>query len=271
MSVNKKLMSLVMIATLVVGALTGCQSSQGTSEDGVTTIIVGTGTSYNPYCYLDEKGNPAGYEVEVLKVVDELLPQYKIEIVTSDFKGLFTSLVQKKIDVAAHQIEWNEERGEAYLFGEEAYTTFITYITVLDSVEGVDSLEDLAGKKAYVPAGDNAEYILGKYNEEHPETAVNLDIQTGLSKDEVIAGIKSGKWDFMINTKRDVEAYNKDYSAGLKIVGDPVQTSSTYYIFRNGEDELKEAFDGAIKELRESGRLSEISIKVIGGDYTEGE
>ena len=110
-----------------------------------------------------------------------------------------------------------------------------------------------------------------EYNKEHPDTQINLDIVQALSDDEKVAGLKSGKWDFEISTKRDVEKENKEYNAGMKVVGEPVQTSDTYFVFQKGNTELQEAFDGAVKELKESGKLAEISKEILGGDYTESE
>lgn len=273
MRVNKRRIA----AVLTVGALTGtllagCGSSnKDEAKENVKTIRVGTGTNYKPYCYLDKNGNLAGYELEVLKAVNEQLPQYKFEYETSDFTGLFSSLSQGKLDVVAHQVEYNEERGANYLFGKEPYTTYVTYIAVPDSVNNVSSLDDLAGKTAFLLAGGNAEYILEDYNKEHPDAQIKLDIVQSLSDDEKVAGLKSGKWDFEISTKRDVEKENKEYNAGMKVVGEPVQTSDTYFVFQKGDTKLQEDFDGAVKKLKESGKLAEISTKILGGDYTESE
>jgi len=68
----------VILSILTAASLTACSSK---SEDTLSsnkdadaeTVVVGTGNAYEPYCYLDENGNLAGYEYEVLKAVDELL------------------------------------------------------------------------------------------------------------------------------------------------------------------------------------------------------
>ncbi len=265
---------------LSVTTLVGCgKSNSDTKKDSnneteVTKVIVGTGNSYEPYCYLDEKGNLAGYEYEVLKAVDELLPQYEFSYQTSDFANVLISLDAGKIDIAAHQYEWNEERDSKYLFGKEAYTTYVTYITVAGNREDIKTLEDLQGKTVKSSTGSNSTFILDNFNKEHLDNPIKVDLIDNATDEETVTGILNGVWDATIATKRDVEKLNTHYADkkdAVKVVGDPVQSSSTYFIFDKKNTKLQEAVDGAIKKLRENGRLSEISLAIIGGDYTESE
>lgn len=276
----KKILTVTLSALIVLSALlTGCgkkdslDTSENTSEDSVTKIIVGTGNGYEPYCYLDENGNLAGYEYEVLKAVDELLPQYEFEYQTSDFTNVAISLDAGKIDIAAHQYEYNEERASKYLFGEEAYTTYVTYLVVPKDNTSVNSLDDLQGKTVYAGGkGSNTTFIIENYNEEHKDNPIKIVNAESATSEEFIQGLLGGAWDAAVATKRDVEKHNKAYgSEAIKITGEPIQSSSTYYLFAKDNTELQQAVDGAIRELKESGKLAEISIEVIGGDYTESE
>lgn len=274
---RKKILTVTVSAVLALSTLlTGCgkkNSSNSRSEDGVTKVIVGTGNGYEPYCYLDENGNLAGYEYEVLQAVDELLPQYEFEYQISDFTNIAISLDAGKIDIAAHQYEYNEERASKYLFGEEAYTTYVTYVVVPKDNTSISSLDDLQGKTVHGGGkGSNTTYILEYYNEEHKDNPIKIYNAEAATSEELVQGLLSGAWDATITTKRDVEKLNKAYgSEALKIVGKPVQSSSTYYLFAKDNVELQQAVDGAIRELKKNGRLAEISIAVIGGDYTESE
>ena len=78
------------------------------------TIVIGTGNGYKPYCYLDEQGNLAGYEIEVLKEVNRLLPQYRFELNQLEFKNILLSLEANKVDVGAHQFEKNADREKGH-------------------------------------------------------------------------------------------------------------------------------------------------------------
>lgn len=260
----------------ILGGITlaGCGKKEALAGGGAEKVVVGTGNSYEPYCYLDDKGNLAGYEYEVLKAVDELLPQYEFEYKTSDFANVLISLDAGKIDIGAHQYEWNKERDEKYLFGKEPYTTYVTYLTVAGNRDEVKSLDDLKGKKVKSSSGSNSAYILENYNKEHKDNPIRVDYVNNSTDEETITGLLNGVWDATIMTARDVDKLNKSYEKGspsIKVTGEPVQTSSTYFVFAKDNTKLQEAVDGALKQLKENGTLAKISVDVIGGDYTESE
>lgn len=275
MITKKNLIATTLIITIAITSLTGCGSKETSSTNtNVTKIIVGTGNAYEPYCYLDEKGNLSGYEYEVLKAIDELLPEYEFTYQTSDFANVLISLDANKIDIAAHQYEWNEERDEKYLFGKESYTTYVTYLVVAKDRADIHSLDDLQGLKVKSSTGSNATYILENYNKEHPNNQIQLEYVNNSTDEETVTGIINGVWDATIATKRDVEKLNKNYGDGLKVltvVGEPVQSSSTYFLFAKDNTKLQEAVDKALKELKDNGKLAQLSIDEIGGDYTESE
>nr|WP_314460374.1 transporter substrate-binding domain-containing protein [uncultured Clostridium sp.] len=272
MKKRKYVVAVSVFAILSVAALAGCGKKEAASDSKVKKIVVGTGNSYEPYCYLDDKGNLAGYEYEVLKAVDDLLPQYEFEYKTSDFANVLISLDAGKIDLAAHQYEWNKERDEKYLFGKEPYTTYVTYITVAENHPDIKSLDDLKGKKVKSSAGSNTSYILETYNKDHKDNPIKIEYVNNSTDEETITGLLNGVWDATVMTKRDADKLNKNYGkTALKVTGDPVQTSSTYFVFSKKDTELQGAVDGALKQLKKDGKLKQLSIDVIGGDYTESE
>ena len=269
-----KMFALAAVLTALGAAvLSGC-GKKVAADSGVTKVVVGTGNAYEPYCYLDEKGELAGYEYQVLKAVDELLPQYEFDYQTSDFANVLISLDAGKIDIAAHQYEWNEERDEKYLFGKEPYTTYVTYLAVANDRTDIQSLDDLKGRKVKSSTGSNSVYILENYNKDHEDNPIKIDYVNNSTDEETVTGLLNGVWDATILTKRDTEKLNKNYGDGkevIKVTGEPIQSSSTYFIFAKDNTQLQEAVDEAVKQLNESGKLAQISKDVIGGDYTESE
>lgn len=260
--------------------LAGCSKknadhAKSTNDSGVQKITVGSGTSYNPYCYLDEDGKAVGYEYAVLEKIDELLPQYEFQYQSMNFDSLLLSLDSGKIDMAAHQYEYSDERAAKYLFGEEAYTTYITYIAVPVDDTTTTSLKDLAGKVVRTGGTTSASTaIVKKWNEENPDYAVEVYAADGSTNEETVAAIKSGAASAVILNKRDAERINKEFGNGtdiLKTVGEPINNSKTYYLYRKDETELQKAIDEALKKLKEDGTLVELSTQYLGGDFTESE
>lgn len=266
--VNKSRIVLAVAVFLAAGVLvTGCSSKSAAEGEKGEKIIVGTGNAMKPYCYLDENGTLAGYEIEVLSAIDELLPQYEFEFQQFDFPNILVSLDAKKIDLGAHQFELNEERQAKYLFGEESYTTFILRITVDKERNDIEGLEDLQGKNVKVSTGSNDAYILEQYNKENPENPINL-VYSSETTEQLLNNIENGTYDAFISIRRVVESYNKEFGDRLKTVGEPIASSSTYYVYNKESEQLKKEIDGALKELKESGKLAELSIATLGGDYT---
>ena len=249
------------------------QTDEGESE--VQKVVIGSGINYNPYCYVDENGDAVGYEYDVLKEVDELLPQYEFEYQSMAFDQLVLSLESGKIDVAAHQYEYTPEREEKYLFAGESYTSYITYLAVLVD-DNATSLDDLAGEKIRTGGATSATtQILTKWNEEHPGKEVELVTSEGSSDEEAAAALKSKAARATVLKKSDVIKMNKNFGEDgkdwLKSVGEPINDSKTYYLYRKDETELRDAIDGALKTLKENGKLSELAIKWVGYDVTEEE
>lgn len=278
----KKMLAVGFSVVFAVSALAGCGSgnsasaTNGTSEAStdVKQIVVGTGNAYKGYCYIDEDGNPAGFDVEIIKAIDEALPQYEFTIEQTDFASLWTSLEAGKYDVIFHQIQYNEERGAKYLYSDEYYATKRTYLVVLADSD-ITSYEDLAGTDLtlWEPTGNASLPVWQKWNEENPDKPINLVTTDNLADDALVAAMQNGTYDACVKVERDADAINEAYGSNiLKIVGEPVTDTYAYVVFRKDEEEevqLKEAIDGALKQLREDGTLKQISIDVLGKDYTE--
>lgn len=53
-------------------------TAQGNSDSQkVRKVYVAVGATFEPYTYIDENNQPAGYDVAVLQEIDNRLPQYE--------------------------------------------------------------------------------------------------------------------------------------------------------------------------------------------------
>lgn len=260
---------LASIVTFLAACNTSNTGSSSTERDGqILKVRVAVANDFNPYAYLDEKGNNIGYEVDVLKKVDELLPEYEFEYQT--VSDQFVALTANKIDLIASQWEKNPEREEAYLFGKHLVTTWAAFIAFKDGRTDIQSLEDLAGKTIQTSQGTNDAFLLESYNKKN-NNAINIeygasDITVFLKK------IENGAIDAFISPLRSIELIEENYDVALGVSNKPVYNSNTYFIYRKNdakEAKLQEAVDGALKTLSNQGTLKELSIQWLGEDYTK--
>lgn len=149
--IKKRFVLTGIASALLLGACGNADASEDDQESAANpdaeTIVVGTGNAYQPFVYLDENGELDGYDVAVLKAVDEKLDQYNFEYESSDFKNILTSLQTGKVDLAAHQYQYNDERAEKYLFGEVGYNNITLHIISIEGEGEYNSLDDLQGEK----------------------------------------------------------------------------------------------------------------------------
>lgn len=234
------------------------------------TIVIGTGNAMKPYCYVDDAGNLAGYEIEVLKAINGRLPRYKFEIVVQEFYNLFIGLDSGKLDVSAHQIEKNPLRASKYLYADEGYTNYVLHLVVRADRNDIESIDDMRGKLISVGAGGNAAYLINEYNRTHGN-AIRIKYSSGIEALSSVKDITDGRVDAILSLRRNVEGLNRTFGNRLKIVGPPVSTSHAYHIFRKDETQLKTDFDTALRALKNDGTLNKLSIEILGGDYVDQE
>ena len=85
-------------ATIIGRSLAGAPAKEGetASSAEVITLKVAHTQNYVPYDFVNEKGESDGYEVAVLKAVDEKLANYQFEYMTSEPRELGTQMNELK-------------------------------------------------------------------------------------------------------------------------------------------------------------------------------
>ncbi|HWJ76757.1 transporter substrate-binding domain-containing protein [Ureibacillus composti] len=256
--------------------LAACSSNTATEEkkekvatsaktEDVQKIVVGTGTQFPNICFIDEDGNLNGYDIEMVKAIDEKLPEYEFEFQTMDFPNLLVSLETDKIDFVAHQMEVTEEREEKYLFNKEPYNVFPLKVTVHQDNNEIQSIEDLKGKKVGATPTSSSAVLLEKYNSEHDLGAEIVYSQSSVDSNQQL---KTGRIDAIVSTPFAVDFVNEQSDAQQKVVGDALSSSKVFFLFNKDETALADRIDEALVELKEEGVVSELSLKWLGADYS---
>ncbi len=252
-------------------AAAGSESAGSEADPAkVAKIIVGTGTQFPQVCFIDENGKLTGFDVELVREIDNRLPQYEFEFQTQEFKSLLLSLETKKIDFVAHEMEKNPEREEKYLFNKEPYAHWRNKIVVAKDNDSVQSLDDLKGKKVLVGATSAQAQIIENYNKEN-DNAIKV-VYSGGGANDTVEQIVTGRVDATLAA--DFTLSLIDPETKLKTAGPALSEADVLFMFRKNDDDaqkLSDAIDGAIKELKADGTLGKLSTEWLGGDFTSEE
>lgn len=257
----------VVLVAALLGACSLNEAHSKTAEGSpeVQKIIVGTGTQFPNICFLDEKGELTGYDVELVRLIDEKLPEYEFEFKTMDFSNLLLSLETNKIDFVAHQMEVNEEREEKFLFNEVPYNVFPLKVTIHEENESIQSIDDLAEKKVAVSATSNSAVFIEKYNKEH---GLDAEIIYTSGTPDMVNQLRTGRVDATISTPFAVDFLNEQSNAQQKVAGDTLLNSEVFFLFQKDNTTLQKRIDEALIELKEEGAVSALSEEWLGADYS---
>ncbi|MDR3171484.1 MAG: transporter substrate-binding domain-containing protein [Treponema sp.] len=262
---------IVLLSAVFVLPVISC-AKKSSGQTGVKTVVVGTGNKYEPYCYLDANGNLVGFDKAVSDEVDKRLEEYTFVYETFDFANVLVSLNTGKVDIGVHEFEENPERRKVYLYGEEGYNDYDSYLVVSASgpYATISSLDEIAGNKDAVlgvSAASNHEAFVKTYNSTH-DANHQIAFET-YSDDEIMhQNIASGRIIGRLSTIFDVERANALITGlDLKTLGDPVIISKAYFIFRKDNAELQQAVDRALRQIKADGTLDKIKREVLDEYY----
>lgn len=261
--------------------IAGCSNTKETtnlnsqsSEESSKIITVGFSDGPKPFVFMDN-GVPSGYEIDLLRAVDEKLPQYSFEYQITEFTGIFGSLDSGRFQIIANSLTKNLEREEKYLFSIPSFK-YSYGVVVREDDNSIKKLSDLSGKTANLIPGGNYATVIEEYNKSNPENQVEI-IYNEVGFQPIFLNIESGKADFTLTQGSQFSQFNKELGYKLKFVPFSEEDSSVigspYVNFFYGKSEqaktLKEEVDKVLLELKNDGSLAELSKQYFDGkDYT---
>lgn len=251
--------SLLAIAALALGL-----SAAGASAEA---IKVGMAPEpYPPFASPDASGKWGGWEMDM---IGALCAEAKLEctVTMTAWDGLIPALNSKKIDAIINSMSITDERKKSIDFSDKYYNTPAGIIGAKDAKfdatpEGlkgkvigvqVSTIHEAYAKKHF---GDTASEIKIYQTQDEAQSdlaagrvdavqADSLSLKTFLASDQGKACC-----DFKGEVAEDVEVLGPGVGVGL----------------RQGDTELKNKFNAAIKSLRDSGKYAEIAKKYFDFD-----
>lgn len=276
----KRISSITILGLLLVGLLVGCGASETSNpasakdnDSSVKKIKIAYDQASKPISWLDENGNPTGYDVEVMKLVDELLPEYEFEFIGTSSDDLLVGVQQGKYQAGVKNAFWTEERSKIYIYPKEFLGLSSTGLVLKRENENIKSLSDFAsaGLTLAPIAANNAQYtVIDEYNKANPDNQVKLKAGDEFSVD-VVQWVNEGRADggVMIEGpfKKQVMEENSPYhNLANDVVYNEFSVIKTWPLFNVDEQKFADAYDKAVKQLKEEGKTNELSEKFYGRD-----
>ncbi|WP_368652722.1 transporter substrate-binding domain-containing protein [Ornithinibacillus sp. 4-3] len=230
-------------------------------------IVVGTSGTLIAASYFDGEEETedqlTGYDVEVMREIAKRLDlDVKFEIMGID--SMLPAINSGRIDVAANDIEATDKRREEFNFSEPYKYSYTTMVVRKEDNSGINSLEDLEGKKY----GGGATTIFGQIAEHFGAEIITYG---NAPNEAYLRDVHNGRTDVIINdyylSKFGVEAFPEfdiHLHPDLKI-----HPTEQAVVIPKDEDELTEKINEVLAEMREDGTLSELAKKFYIEDASE--
>jgi arginine/ornithine transport system substrate-binding protein len=236
-----------------------------TAPAALPELKVAIDPTYEPFTFKTSDGKPTGFDVDI---AEALCAEIKRQCVYVEqvWDSMIPGLQAKKYDVIISSMSITEERQKVVDFTDKYYNTPSRIVVKADTP--FTDLGSLKDKKIGVLKGSTQEkYAMGELK------TVGVSVVPYEAQDQVYLDIKSGRLDGTVADSVEVTGgfLSKPEGAGYGFVG-PVLNDVKYYgigvgvAMRQGETQLKEELNAAIKAIRANGTYETVSKKYFDFD-----
>lgn len=261
MDMNKKLLGIFLVLTLSFALLlTGCGAAKGGK------VVVALDAAYPPFEFVDEKtGDFAGFDVDLAKALGEKMG-VQIELKNIAWDGIFIGLETDRYDAIMSAVSITPERLENYEFSKP-YLANGQVIVTKPGDSAVKSVDDLKGKKVGVQTDTTADTACKKKLDENGQDYFQI-----MRYDEIIQtfeAMSAGHIDYIVVDYAVAIEYAANSPDKYALTTAQLTNEPIAVCIKKGNTELRDKFQKALDELAKEGKLTELSKKWLGDDYTQ--
>lgn len=246
-------------------------------NDDATVVKIAYGYSAYPLAYTTSEGGVSGYDVEILKAEDALLPDYKFEFVPSaGGDDLLLGVQTGKFDGAVRNWFQTEERKQIFTFPKNNLGLSVTGLTVrkddIEEIYDFATLSKAGGNLAPVDPGDGHYTVLKNWCLANPEYAWEFETGQVANAADKFAWVAEERYDasfgLEVSFNSIVLAENGSaHQYADALVWTPCAAVPTYVIFGKEDQAVADAFDSVINQIWDSGYPGFLQESLYGVDY----
>jgi ABC-type amino acid transport substrate-binding protein len=215
------------------------------------TLIVGMNLQYKPQMYLDSKGQPAGYDVVLLKALAKDL-KLKLEIKNLDFNGLIPGLVSKKFDMVSVGLSATPERKKAVSFSR-AYVPYAQILAIRsgDTTPATIAAWNDSSKTITSLQGSTAEQLVQK-------TFPKATSRSFPDQNAAFLEVATGRADAIVVENYLLAQFNKSNPGKLKQAAfkKPLHVEYGSWAVQKGNNGLVKVLNAFICKVQGNGKLA---------------
>lgn len=249
----KKLIAAVLIVACICSMAACGGKDSGENGEGKDTLVMATNAEFPPYEF-HEGDDIVGIDAEMAAAVaEELGMEFKIEDIA--FDSIIPAVESGKADIGVAGMTVTEDRLKNVNFSDTYATA--TQVVIVKEDSDITGPDALTGKKIGVQLGTTGDIYASDIKDAKVE-----QYNKGF---EAVQALTQGKIDAVVIDGEPAKEFVKE-AEGLKIL-DEAFTEEEYAIaVSKDNEELLEKVNGALKTLKDSGKLDEIVAKYIKAD-----
>ncbi|MBR4454947.1 MAG: transporter substrate-binding domain-containing protein [Solobacterium sp.] len=215
------------------------------------TILIGISPDYPPYDDLNADGSITGYDYDMGEWIFNWLSEngynYKHEWKQMSFDTIISALQADQVDLGISGFTYDSER--KVLFSEPYHESAEVALVTKDSA--LASIDDLTGKTIGAQLGTTGETCANEIEGAKVQAIEDMGI--------CVESLKGGAYDAVIMDLPVAENYMK--TGDYKILEGTLLDEQNYIIAKEGNDELMDAVNEAIRAFLESDDCAKLNEK----------
>ncbi len=250
-----KKIALTALMALLVVSLAFAGGRQEADPDAPRVITVATDATWPPMQFVDRNQEIVGFDIDLINAVADAAG-FEVVIRNTAWDGIFAGLGNRDYDAVISSVTITEDRRQTMDFSTPYINAGQVLIVHRDTPAGVTTLQDLAGQSVGAQIGTTGAFEIQKVDDLDLRTYDELGMAIEDLAQQRIAGVVADT-----PIAADFALQNENYSAVLKIVGEPFTEEFYGVAVRKGNTEVLDLINAGLEVVLNDGTVEELQEK----------